>query len=83
MSPDYYWNICQFHISDTTYYRTLNDTDPLNIVQQRTTQFAGKYKSMPTLKEYNYLSKRKRKVLNLYMLPKLHKIKLFNETIQK
>ena len=50
MSPDYYWNICQSHISDTSYYRMLNDTDPSNIVQQRVTQFADKYKSMLTLK---------------------------------
>ena len=28
MSPDYYWNICQSHISDIPYYRMLNDTDP-------------------------------------------------------
>ena len=27
-SPDYYWNICQSHIPDTSYYRMLNDTDP-------------------------------------------------------
>ena len=54
MSPDYYWNICQYHISDATYYRILNDTDPSNIVQKRVPQFANKYKSMLTLKEYNY-----------------------------
>ena len=28
MSTDYYWNMCQSHISDATYYRMLNDTDP-------------------------------------------------------
>ena len=47
----------------------LNDTDPSNIVQQRVTQFPDKYKSMLTLKEYNYLTKRKHKISNLYMLP--------------
>ena len=72
-SLDYYWNICQSHISDTSYYRMLNDTDPSNIAQQRVTQFANKYKPMPTLKEYNYLTKRKHKISNLYMLLKLHK----------
>ena len=49
MSPDYYWNICQSHISDTSYYRMLHDTDPSKILQQRVTQFADKYKSMLTL----------------------------------
>ena len=83
MSPDYYWNICQSHISDTSYYRTLNDTDPSNVVQQRVTQFVDKYKPMLTLKEYNYLTKRKHKISNLYMLPKLHKRKRINEIIQK
>ena len=42
MPPDYYCNICQSHISDTSYYRMFNDTNPSNIVQQRVTQFADK-----------------------------------------
>ena len=37
---------------------------------------------MLTLK-YNYLTKRKHKIPNLYMLPKLHKSKQINEIIQK
>ena len=49
MSSDYYWNICQSHISDTSYYKMSNDTDPSNIAQQQVMQFANKYKSMPTL----------------------------------
>ena len=61
----------------------LNDTDPSNIVQQRVTQFADKYKPMPTLKEYNYLTKRKHKISNLYMLLKLRRSKQINEIIQK
>ena len=61
----------------------LNDTDPSNIVQQRVTQFPDKYKSMLTLKEYNYLTKRKHKISNLYMLPKLPKSRQINEIIQK
>ena len=61
----------------------LNDIDPSNIVQQRVTQFVEKYQSMLTLKEYNYFTKRKHKMPNLYMLPKLHKKKWINETIHK
>ena len=38
---------------------------------------------MLTLKEYNYLIKRKHKISKLYMLPKLRKSKLINEIIQK
>ena len=75
MSPDYYWNICQFHISDISCYSILNDTFPSNIAQQRVTQFADKHKPVLTLKEYNYVTKRKHKISNLYMLPKLHKSK--------
>ena len=37
---------------------------------------------MVTLK-YNYLIKRKHKISNLFMLPKLHKSKQINEIIQK
>ena len=73
MSTDNYWNICQSHTSDTLHYRMLNDTYPSNIVQQRVTQFSKKYKPLLTLKEYNYLTKRKHKISNLYMLPKLMK----------
>ena len=83
MSPDYYWNICQAQVSDTLFYRILNDAGPLNIVQQRFTQFADKWKPMLTLKDYNYLTKTKHKISNLYMLPKLHKSKQINEIIQK
>ena len=81
MSQDYYWNICQSHVSDTSYYRMLNDTDPSNIVQQPVTQFADKYKLMLTLKEDNYLTKRKHKISNLYMLLKLHKSKRIYEYV--
>ena len=83
MFPDSYLNICQSQISDTSYYRILNDADPSKIVQQHVLQFADKYKSMLTVKVYNYLTKRKHKISNLYMLPKLHKSKRINETIQK
>ena len=83
MPPYYHWNICQPHISDVSYYRILNDTDPSNIVQQPVTQFPDKYKPMLTLKEYNYLTKRKHKISNLCMLPKLHKSKQIYEIIQK
>ena len=38
---------------------------------------------MLTLKEYNYLTKRKHKISNLYMLPKLRKSKRINEIKQK
>ena len=61
----------------------LNDTDPSNSVQQRVMQFADKYKSMLTLKEYNYLTKNKQKISNLYILPKLRKSKQINAMIQK
>ena len=61
----------------------LNDTDPSNIIQQRVKQFVDKYKPMLTLKEYKYLTKRKHKISNLYMLPKLHNSKWINEKIQK
>ena len=44
----------------------LNDTDPSNIVQQRVTEFADKYKPMLTLKEYNYLTKRTRKISQIF-----------------
>ena len=61
----------------------LNDTDPPNIAQHRVKQFPDKYKPMLTLKEYNFLTKKKHKISNLYMLPKLHKSKRINEIVQK
>ena len=83
ISTDYYWDICHTHISDTSYYRMLNDTDLSNIVQQQVMQFADNYKPMLTLKEHKYLTKRKHKISNLYVLPKLHKSKRINEIIQQ
>ena len=61
----------------------LNDTDPPNIAQHRVKQFPDKYKPMLTLKEYNFLTKKKHKISNLYMLPKLHKSKRINQITQK
>ena len=83
MSPDYYWNICHFLISDIAYYRILSNTDASNIVQKQVTKSADIYKSMITLKEYSYLTKRKHKIWNLYLLSKLRKNKGINEIIQK
>ena len=86
MSPEYicyYWNIYQFQISDTRYYKILNDTDPSNIADQRVTQFEDKYRSMLLLKEYNYLTKTKHKISNLCALPKLYRSKRINEITQK
>ena len=64
-------------------YRMLNNTDLSNIVPKWVTHFGDKHKSMLTLKEYNYLIKRKHKISKLYKLPKLHKSKRINEKIQK
>ena len=61
----------------------LNDADPSNIVQQQVTQLADKCRSMLILKEYNYLTKRKPKISNLYILLILHKSKWINEVMQK
>ena len=61
----------------------LNDTDPSNIAQERVKQFADKYKPMLMLKEYNYLTKTKHKISNLYMLLTLHQSKPINEIIKK
>ena len=38
---------------------------------------------MLTLKEYNFLTKKKHKISNLYMLQKLHKSKRINQITQK
>ena len=46
-------------------------------------QFADKYKPMLAIKKYNYLTKRKHKISNRYMLPILHKSKRISEIIQK
>ena len=61
----------------------LNDTDPPNIAQHRVKQFPDKYKPTLTLKEYNFLTKKKHKISNLYMFPKLHKSKRINQITQK
>ena len=71
MPPYYRWNICQSHISDISYYRILNDTDPSNIVQQRVTQFPDKYKSMLTLASPVYHTSGISEILHIVMEPSL------------
>ena len=66
MLPDYYSNICQSDIPDISYYRILNYADPSDVVQQRVTEFADKYKPTLTLKEYCYLTKRRQNLKSLH-----------------
>ena len=83
MTPKYYWNMCYRHLSDTTFYNILDNNDPSTIVQDRINKFAEKYKSVLANNEYVFLTKRCHKISHFYMLPKLHKSKEINETIQK
>ena len=46
MTPKDYWNMCYRHLSDTTFYKNLENKDPSSIVQDRVNKFAEKYKSI-------------------------------------
>ena len=74
--------MCYRHLSDATFYNKLDNNDPSTIAQDRVNEFAEKYKSILTNNEYEFLTKRCHKILNFYMLSKLHKSKKINEIIE-
>ena len=51
MTPKDYWNMCYRHLSDTTFYNSLDNNDPFTIAQDRVNKFAEKYKSILTNSE--------------------------------
>ena len=83
MDVEYYWTMCNDHLSNDKLYLNLGKNDPTNIVQTRMNQFADKYKQKLTTKEYERLnSNHNKKMANFYMLPKIHKSKIINELIE-
>ena len=74
--------MCYRHLSDIAFYNNLDYSDPSTIVPDKANKFAEKYKSVFTNNEYDFLTKRSHKISTFYMLPKLHRSKEINETIE-
>ena len=47
--------MCSSHLSDTTFFNNLDNNDKSTIVQGSVNELAGKYKSILTNSEYDFL----------------------------
>ena len=63
------------------YYECIQDNDPSPLLKNRIIAYAKKYKNLLTESEYKTLTQKTYKILNFYMLPKLHKSKKLNDII--
>ena len=81
MSPEFYLNMCESHLRNEEYYECIQDNDPSPLLKNRIIAYAKKYKNLITGNEYKNLTQKTYKISNLYMLPKLHKSKEFNNII--
>ena len=75
MSSEYYWTMCQSHLNNERYYRSLFESNPSLIVNEKIINYPNKYCSILTDNEYEYLINCNYKIFNFYMNPKLHKSK--------
>ena len=83
MDPEFYWNMCMKQLSDTNFYKALDDSDPTERIKQELKKFIDKHKNSLTNKEYEYLHQYKYNMANLYLLPKLHKSNKIKEIIKE
>ena len=80
MSPEFYWNIGRKHLSIKEYCAKVM-YDPKTILQEKVNDFILKYKEVLIDEEYEYLKSYNYKIVNFYMLLKLHKSQQLNEII--
>ena len=74
--------MCYWHLSDTSFYNNLDNSNPSTIVQGRVNKCSEKCTSSLTNKEHEFLTKRCYRISNFYMLPKLYKSMEINEIIE-
>ena len=81
MSPEFYLNMCESHLRNQEYYECIQDSDPSPLLKNRIIAYAKKYKNLLIENEYKTLTKKIYKILNFYMLHKLHQSKELNDII--
>ena len=77
-----YYTMCMKHLTDKEYYKQLGFANPSKIVEKKVMEFANKYRTMMTRKEYEFLTYSEHSMSNFYMLPKLHKNAELNDFIK-
>ena len=83
MSTEFYRNICMNELKKEKFYRPLGRTDPSRTVLNDVKNFARQYKNVLTEKEYQFLTNNEYKMAHFYMLPKLHKSPIINDTLKE
>ena len=83
MSPQDYWQMCLRHLDNDESYKCKGHYDPSELLDKRVEEYAIRYKSILTEKEFICLKNNHYKVSKFYMLPKLHKSKRLNEIIKE
>ena len=82
MSTEYYHQMCMKELEKANTYKQLKKTNPSNLVHRTVVDFANRYKSILTKKEYQFLTEKEYRMANFYSLPKLHKSTHVNELLQ-
>lgn len=82
MNPEYYHSMCLNELNKTEYYRDMGPSDPSPNLLQVVKDFADCFRHILTPNEYTYLTERKYKMANFYLLPKLHKSQYINDMLQ-
>ena len=83
MSPQYYRKMCEYELQKNNFYKSIGSRNPESRVLQIVKDFAVKYKSLLTAKEFEYITKRTYRMANFYCLPKLHKSEDINSILSQ
>ena len=67
MSPEYYRSLCNNELRKENFYKSLGDKDPSKDVLQLVKNFANKYKTVLTKKEFDYISNKKYRMKYFYL----------------
>ena len=81
MSLEFYWDVCNKHLHSLVFHGKTSE-DPSDLVWDKAHELANKFHNRLTDNEFIQLTTSSYTLLNLYMLPKLHKSKEINTAIR-
>ena len=81
MSPTFYVHMCMNELSKEEFYKLIGSDNPTQRILDVVQNFALKYKSMLTSNEFAYLTQRKYRMANFYMMPNLLKSEYINTVL--
>ena len=80
MSRGFYFEMCMNELSKEEFYQKLT-ADPSKKIKKTVEQFANKYKSLLTPKEFEFLVQKNYRMAYFYTMPKLHKSEEVNNAM--